>query len=126
MWIMSSASTRSAPSYPLTLQANKAKDKILVLLDKFRYIVKKYTIMVKTQNLFSKYEKLIKDDIAVVTNSIAGVNSLAFNDLLAISGISKNSLAEGIFQISLKTISRYQKEGKKFKIEHLENAFYHF
>lgn len=70
--------------------------------------------MIKSRDVIAKYDKLIKDDVALVTNSVEGVHSLSFNDLLAISGLNRNALAEDIFQISIKTISRYQKEGKKF------------
>ena len=69
--------------------------------------------MVNSQDLFSKYESTVKDNYSIVLNSLKGINANAFFDLVMITGLNKNQLAEDIFQISLKTINRYKEDKKK-------------
>ncbi len=69
--------------------------------------------MVNNQDLFSKYEKTIKDNYSIVMNSMKGVNAKMFFDLAMLTGMNKNRLAEDIFQISIKTINRYKEDKKK-------------
>jgi putative toxin-antitoxin system antitoxin component (TIGR02293 family) len=69
--------------------------------------------MVNSQKLLSKYKNSIKDDYSIVTTSVGGISANTFFDLVIITGIDKNQLAENIFEISLKTINRYKQENKK-------------
>lgn len=69
--------------------------------------------MVKSRKLFSKYEKTLKDDYSIMLNSKKGLGANAFFDLVIMTGLDKNKLAEDIFQISLKTINRYRNDKKK-------------
>jgi putative toxin-antitoxin system antitoxin component (TIGR02293 family) len=69
--------------------------------------------MVNSQRLLSKYKNSIKDDYSIVTNSVNGISANTFFDLVIITGLNKNQLAENIFEISLKTINRYKQEKKK-------------
>jgi len=69
--------------------------------------------MVSSQILFSKYEKTIKDDYSIVLNSLKGLSANVFYDLVLITGMNKNQLADDIFKLSLKTIKRYQEDNKK-------------
>ncbi len=68
--------------------------------------------MVNSQKLLSKYKNSIKDDYSIVTTSIGGISANTFFDLVIITGLDKNKLAENIFEISLKTINRYKQENK--------------
>lgn len=64
-------------------------------------------------NKLTKYNKAIVDDYAIMTYSNKGVAAKIFDDILNVSGISKDVLAENILDISVKTMFRYQKENKK-------------
>jgi len=59
-----------------------------------------------------KYHKAIRDDYAIMENSNKGISASVFDDILDISGIGKNYLAQSIFDMSVKTMFRYQKENK--------------
>jgi len=69
--------------------------------------------MTSSQRLFSKYESSIKDDYSIVMNSLKGVKANVFFDLVSIAGLKKNQLADDVFRVSLKTITRYQKDNKR-------------
>ena len=60
--------------------------------------------MTVSQNLLNKYENTIKDNFAIVAHSMGGVDIDVFLDLVAISGLSEQELAENIVGISLETI----------------------
>ena len=70
----------------------------------------------------AKYQKVIKDDYSIMLNSNKGVSSKVFDDILEISGIAKSFLAENIFDMSVKTLFRYQKENKKLSPRLSETA----
>jgi len=70
----------------------------------------------------TKYQKAILDDYSIMANSIQGVSAKIFNDILEVSGIAKRFLAENIFDMSVKTMSRYQKENKKLSPRLSETA----
>ncbi|MEM9829776.1 MAG: antitoxin Xre/MbcA/ParS toxin-binding domain-containing protein [Bacteroidota bacterium] len=78
--------------------------------------------MISSQHLFSKYESTIKDDYAIVLNSLKGVKANVFFDLVSIAGLKKQQLADEIFRISLKTITRYQKDKKRLDPRNSELA----
>ena len=72
--------------------------------------------------VLSKYKSAISSDLSIVKNANAGISSTIFSELIAISGINKNFLAEEVFDVSLKTMLRYQKEGKKLTPRNSEIA----
>ncbi|MGB3585876.1 MAG: antitoxin Xre/MbcA/ParS toxin-binding domain-containing protein [Tunicatimonas sp.] len=78
--------------------------------------------MISNQRLFSKYESTIKDDYAIVLNSLKGMKVNVFFDLASIAGLKKQQLADEIFRVSLKTITRYQKDNKRFDPRNSELA----
>ena len=63
--------------------------------------------------VISKYKSALKSDLTIVKRSNEGVSANIFSELVEISGISRNFLAEEVFDVSLKTMLRYQKEDKK-------------
>lgn len=73
-----------------------------------------------SQKLLAKYENTIKDDYAIVMNSLNGVKANVFYDLVTISGLNKNQLAEDVFEISLKTINRYKQDKKRLNARNSE------
>ena len=78
--------------------------------------------MLSAAEIITKYRKSIKDDYSIVKKSNAGVDAGIFFELVDISGINRNILAEDIFDVSVKTMLRYQKEGKKLNPRHSEIA----
>ena len=72
--------------------------------------------------VLSKYKSAISSDLSIVKNANAGISSTIFSELIEISGINKNFLAEEVFDVSLKTMLRYQKEGKKLTPRNSEIA----
>ena len=78
--------------------------------------------MSSSSKILSKYTKAIKDDISIMEMSNKGVNSKVFFELSEISGINKNFLAEEIFDVSLKTMQRYQKENQNLNARNSEIA----
>lgn len=54
-------------------------------------------------------------DLWIPREANASVGAEVFFDLFDASGIDRNFLAEEIFDISLKTLMRYRKEGKSLK-----------
>ena len=72
--------------------------------------------------VLTKYKSAISSDLSIVKNANAGISSTIFSELIAISGINKNFLAEEVFDVSLKTMLRYQKEGKKLTPRNSEIA----
>ena len=72
--------------------------------------------------VLTKYKSAISSDISIVKNANAGISSTIFSELIEISGINKNFLAEEVFDVSLKTMLRYQKEGKKLTPRNSEIA----
>lgn len=69
--------------------------------------------MTASQNVFNKYENSIKDNFAIVAGVMVGLNIHAFWDLVTVSGLNKEELAEDIVGISLKTIQEYEEGEKK-------------
>ena len=69
--------------------------------------------MATNHQLFLKYEKLTKDNYSIVVNSLKGVKANVFFDFASITGLRKQQLADDIFQTSLKTFLRYQKDQKR-------------
>lgn len=72
--------------------------------------------------ILSKYKSSINSDLSIVKSSNLGVNSVIFSELVEISGINRNFLAEEVFSVSLKTMLRYQKEKKKLNPRNSEIA----
>ena len=72
--------------------------------------------------VLTKYRSAISSDLSIVKNANAGISSTIFSELIEISGINKNFLAEEVFDVSLKTMLRYQKEGKKLTPRNSEIA----
>lgn len=77
--------------------------------------------MTPTQ-VFSKYSESIKDDIAIVKYAKGGLDADVFFEIAELTGISKKALAEDIFDVSIKTMVRYQKERKKLNPKNSELA----
>jgi putative toxin-antitoxin system antitoxin component (TIGR02293 family) len=72
--------------------------------------------------VLTKYKSAISSDLSIVKNANAGIDSTIFSELIEISGINKTFLAEEVFDVSLKTMLRYQKEGKKLTPRNSEIA----
>lgn len=72
--------------------------------------------------VLSKYKSSINSDLSIVRSANQGVNSMIFTELVEISGINRNFLAEEVFDVSLKTMLRYQKEKKKLNPRNSEIA----
>jgi putative toxin-antitoxin system antitoxin component (TIGR02293 family) len=72
--------------------------------------------------VLSKYKSSIDSDLSIVRSANQGVNSVIFTELVEISGINRNFLAEEVFDVSLKTMLRYQKERKKLNPRNSEIA----
>jgi putative toxin-antitoxin system antitoxin component (TIGR02293 family) len=72
--------------------------------------------------VLSKYKSSIDSDLSIVRSANQGVNSVIFTELVEISGINRNFLAEEVFDVSLKTMLRYQKEKKKLNPRNSEIA----
>lgn len=72
---------------------------------------------IKTKNqthtsIFSRYESSIKDLFTIVVAARKGVNANAFFDVVSVSGIDRNKLAD-LMNVSLKTLLRYRQQNKK-------------
>lgn len=78
--------------------------------------------MAAASQILKKYRKSIKDDYSIVKMSNAGVDAKVFFDLVELSGINRNILAEDIFDVSVKTMLRYHKENKKLNARQSEVA----
>jgi len=72
--------------------------------------------------LVKKYKGAIKSDLSIVENSNKGVNASIFFELVDVSGISRNFLAEEVFDVSVKTMLRYRNENKKLNPRNSEIA----
>ena len=72
--------------------------------------------------VLSKYKSSINSNLSIVRSANQGVNSMIFTELVEISGINRNFLAEEVFDVSLKTMLRYQKEKKKLNPRNSEIA----
>jgi putative toxin-antitoxin system antitoxin component (TIGR02293 family) len=62
--------------------------------------------------VFVRYNKSIDGDYNIMISSKLGVSPQVFDDIINISGLGRTYLAEEIFDMSLKTIMRYQKDNK--------------
>jgi putative toxin-antitoxin system antitoxin component (TIGR02293 family) len=62
--------------------------------------------------IFSRYEKSITDLFTIVVEAKKGVNARAFFDMVSLSGIDRNKMAD-VMNVSLKTLLRYQEQNKK-------------
>lgn len=69
--------------------------------------------MTQQIKILEKYRESYKDDIAIVIHANKGLKADTFFELVNVSGINKQILAEEIFDISLKTLMRYKTERKK-------------
>ena len=78
--------------------------------------------MGEVRDILVAYEPRIKDDFQILTGSLEGVGINTFHDLVKITGIHKVKLAEDIFNISFKTISRYEKSKKRLSPRNSEMA----
>lgn len=72
--------------------------------------------------VLSKYKSSISSDLSIVKSANRGVNSVVFTELVEITGINRNFLAEHVFDVSLKTMLRYQKENKNLNPRNSEIA----
>ncbi len=72
--------------------------------------------------VLSKYKSAIQSDLSIVQNSNDGMDASIFFELVEISGINRNVLAEEIFDVSVKTMLRYKKEKKKLSPRNSEIA----
>jgi hypothetical protein len=57
--------------------------------------------------IFSRYEKSITDLFTIVVEAKKGVNARAFFDMVSLSGIDRNKMAD-VMNVSLKTLLRYR------------------
>lgn len=73
-------------------------------------------------DLLLQYENMVKSKYTIVQESMQGAKPQLFYDLVQLSGIEKNRLAEDVFHLSLKTIQRYKKEKKALSPRHSELA----
>ena len=101
----------------------------LTLKDKFpikSYDMRKKTAKKKTDStatkIFDKYGSMIEDSIAIVKNSKKGIDPNIFFDLVVLADVKKESLADDVLGISLKTILRYAQEGKPLLPRYAESA----
>ncbi len=62
---------------------------------------------------FARYESNFSNPIQMVTFANSGIPVTSLNDLVKLAKTSRDIFAERL-NISLKTIERYQKEGKRF------------
>jgi len=67
---------------------------------------------VSHSSIFSRYEKSIKDLFTIVVEAKKGVNARAFFDVVSLSGIDRNKMAD-LMNVSLKTLLRYKQQNKK-------------
>jgi len=72
--------------------------------------------------VLTKYRQALRSDLTIVKTSNDGVDATVFSELHEISGIKRQFLAESIFDVSLKTMMRYEKENKKLNPKHSEIA----
>ncbi|MEO6167844.1 MAG: antitoxin Xre/MbcA/ParS toxin-binding domain-containing protein [Chitinophagales bacterium] len=63
-------------------------------------------------SIFLRYDKSIRDLFTIVVEAKKGVNARAFFDVVSISGIDRNKLAD-LMNVSLKTLLRYKQQNKK-------------
>lgn len=71
--------------------------------------------MTALKRIIRQYKRNTNMDLWILREANAGVGAEVFFDLVDVSGIDRNYLAEEIFDISLKTLMRYRKEGKTLK-----------
>jgi putative toxin-antitoxin system antitoxin component (TIGR02293 family) len=71
--------------------------------------------MTALKKISRQYKSNANMDLWILREANAGVGADVFFDLVDASGIDRNFLAEEIFDISLKTLMRYRKEGKSLK-----------
>lgn len=72
--------------------------------------------------VLNKYRHALRSDLTIVKTSNDGVESSVFSEIHEISGIKRQFLAESIFDVSLKTMMRYEKDNKKLNPKHSEIA----
>jgi putative toxin-antitoxin system antitoxin component (TIGR02293 family) len=72
--------------------------------------------------VLSKYKSSISSDLSILKSANRGINSVVFTELVEITGINRNFLAEQVFDVSLKTMLRYQKENKNLNARNSEIA----
>ena len=74
------------------------------------------------EKLFFNYRDHFKDDLSIALSSLERLSANIFHDLATLMRIRKDKLAEDIFDISPKTISRYQQQDKKLNPRDSETA----
>jgi len=72
--------------------------------------------------VLSKYRSAIKSDLAIVKSANEGIDASVFSEIVEMSGMNKTYLAEEIFDVSVKTLQRHQKEKKKLNPRNSEVA----
>lgn len=73
------------------------------------------------EDYFLPYNSLYKSDYSLVVNARKGVGTQIFYDILVLSGLEKDRLAN-MFHLSLKTIMRYAQANKNLDITTSEQA----
>jgi putative toxin-antitoxin system antitoxin component (TIGR02293 family) len=66
----------------------------------------------QTGKVLATYKSMVLDDFTLATQAIEGVDANLFYDMVDITGLSKDVLAEYL-DISTKTLDRYKKQHKK-------------
>ncbi len=74
------------------------------------------------EQLFFSYKDFYKDDLSIALSSLERLSANIFTDLATLMRIRKDKLAEDIFDMSPKTISRYQQQDKKLNPRDSETA----
>ena len=74
------------------------------------------------EQLFFNYQDFFKDDLSIALHSLERLSANIFFDLATLMRIRKDKLAEDIFDISPKTISRYKQQDKKLNPRDSETA----
>lgn len=69
--------------------------------------------MATATKILNQYQKAIANDYSLMVNANKGLSAQVFLDIVNISGFEKKFLAEMIFNMSVKTMVRYQKDNKK-------------
>lgn len=71
--------------------------------------------------IWNRYNPQIRDKYSIVLNAKSGLSTMAFYDIVLLTGIKKEELAE-IFHTTMKTIMRYTQSNKNLDITASEQA----
>lgn len=72
--------------------------------------------------IIKKYQESIRDDYSIVEHANSGMDSDLFFELIELTGLERDYVAENIFDVSLKTLMRYRKDDKKLSPHQSEIA----